>query len=145
MTNNPLIIKYKSVKEPDKPPGERKGRMKKRMKQQIRGILFVAAALVLCLALQNTADAKVKVKKVTVQSNYGKSVHVAVGKSIKLKTTVKVSPNKAANKKVTYKSSNKKIAKVTSGGTVKGVKTGKCKVTVTSKKNKRRKRKLPYM
>lgn len=112
------------------------------MKQRIRGILFAVAAIVLCLAAQNTANAKVKVSKVTVKSNYGKSVHVAVGKSVKLTTTVKVSPNKAANKKVTYKSSNKKIARVTSGGTVKGVKTGKCKVTVTSKKNKKKKAKI---
>lgn len=116
--------------------------LKKRMKQRIRGILFAAAAIVLCLSAQNTGNAKVKVSKVTVKSNYGKSVHVAVGKSIKLTTTVKVSPSKAANKKVTYKSSNKKIAKVTSGGTVKGVRTGKCKVTVTSKKNKKKKAKI---
>ncbi len=112
------------------------------MKNLIKGLLFVAAAFVLCQTPQDTVQAKVKVKKVTVKSNYGKAVHVAVGKKIKLKTTVKVSPNKSANKKVTYKSSNKKIAKVTSSGYVKGVKTGKCKVTVTSKKNKKKKAKI---
>lgn len=115
---------------------------KRRMKQLIRGILLVAVALLFCQMGQETVSAKVKVSKVTVKSNYGKSVHVAVGKKVKLTTTVKVSPNKAANKKVTYKSSNKKIAKVTSSGYVKGVKTGKCKVTVTSKKNKKKKAKI---
>lgn len=94
------------------------------------------------VAFSQEASAKVKVKKVTVKSNYGTSVHVAVGKKIKLQTTVKVSPNKAANKKVSYQSSNKKVATVSSSGYVKGIKTGKCKVTVTSKKNKKKKAKI---
>lgn len=111
------------------------------MRNVWRGMLVLAMALMM-VAFPQEASAKVKVKKVTVQSNYGTSVHVAVGKKIKLKTTVKVSPNKAANKKVTYKSSNKKIATVTSSGYVKGIKTGKCKVTVTAKKNKKKKAKI---
>ena len=110
------------------------------MKQLVKGIVFAAAALMLMQAPQ--AQAKVKVKKVTVKSNYGSSVHVAVGKKVKLTTTVKVSPNKSANKKVSYKSSNKKIATVSSSGYVKGIKTGKCKITVTSKKNKKKKAKI---
>lgn len=110
------------------------------MKQLVKGIVFAAAALMLMQAPQ--AQAKVKVKKVAVKSNYGSSVHVAVGKKVKLTTTVKVSPNKSANKKVSYKSSNKKIATVSSSGYVKGIKTGKCKITVTSKKNKKKKAKI---
>lgn len=105
-------------------------------------MFLVGMAVLLCQVPQEAVSAKVKVSKVTVKSNYGKSVHVAVGKKVKLTTTVKVSPNKAANKKVTYKSSNKKIAKVTSSGYIKGVKVGKCKVTVTSKKNKKKKAKI---
>ena len=100
------------------------------MKKMWKGMLLLAMALLVCAAPQE-ASAKVKVKKVTVKSNYGSSVHVAVGKKIKLKTSVKVTPNKSANKKVKYKSSNKKIATVSSSGYVKGIKTGKCKVTVT--------------
>ena len=80
------------------------------MKHLVKGLLLLAVALVLCQAPQDLAQAKVKIKKVTVKSNYGTSVHVAVGKKVKLTTTVKVSPNKSANKKVTYKSSNKKIS-----------------------------------
>ena len=43
------------------------------MKQLVKGIVFAAAALMLMQAPQ--AQAKVKVKKVTVKSNYGSSVH----------------------------------------------------------------------
>ena len=109
------------------------------MKRYLKGLLILCAVMLMGTVTSATADAKVNVKKVTVKSNYGTMVHVAVGKSVKLTTTVKVTPNKAANKKVTYKSSNKKIATVTSGGTVKGKKTGSCKITVTSKKNKKKK------
>lgn len=111
------------------------------MKNLWKGMLVFFMAMVIC-TLPQEALAKVKVKKVTVKSNYGSSVHVAVGKKVKLKTTVTVSPNKSSNKKVTYKSSNKKIATVSSSGYVKGIKTGKCKVTVTSKKNKKKKAKI---
>lgn len=84
-----------------------------------------------------SVQAKVKVSKVTVKSPAGseKTAYVAKGKKISLSTTVTVKPNKAANKKVTYKSSNKKIATVTSKGVVKGVKAGKTKIQVVSKKN----------
>ena len=53
------------------------------MKQLVKGIVFAAAALMLMQAPQ--AQAKVKVKKVTVKSNYGSSVHVAVGISRQIK------------------------------------------------------------
>lgn len=110
------------------------------MKCFVKCLVFAAAALMLCQTPQ--AKARVKVKKVTVKSNYGSSVHVAVGKKVKLTTTVSVSPNNSSNRKVSYKSSNKKIATVSSSGYVKGVKTGKCKITVTSKKNKKKKAKI---
>lgn len=85
------------------------------------------------------AAAKIKVSKVTVKSNYGSSVHVGVGKKVKITPTVKVTPDKAANRKVTYKSSKKKVATVSAVGYVKGVKEGTCKITVTSEKNKKKK------
>jgi len=49
---------------------------------------------------------------------------VLIMKKVKITTTVKVKPNKKANKKVTYKSANKKIATVSAKGVVKGVKAG---------------------
>lgn len=88
------------------------------------------------------AEAAVNVKKVQVKSNYGKIVHVAEGKKVKLTTTVTVTPNKAANRQVTYKSSNTKVAKVTAAGYVKGVSTGSCKVTVSSRLNSKKKAKI---
>ena len=88
------------------------------------------------------AKAAVKVSKVAVASSTTgstKKVVVAKGKSVALTTTVTVKPDKAANKKVTYKVSNKKIATVSSKGVVKGKKAGTTKITVTSKKNKKKK------
>lgn len=73
------------------------------------------------VAAPEASAAKVKVKKVAVTSPSGKVVYVAKGKKVKLSTTVKVSPNKSANKKVSYKSANRKIATVNSKGIVKGV------------------------
>ena len=53
------------------------------------------------------------------------------GKTLKLKATV--SPSDLTDKSVTWKSSNKKIATVTSAGKVKGVKAGTATITCTSK------------
>lgn len=88
------------------------------------------------------ANAAVKVNKVTVASSLSgnkKTVVVAKGKSVKLATTVKVKPNKKANKKVSYSVKDKKIATVNGKGVVKGNKVGTTKVTVTSAKNKKKK------
>lgn len=54
---------------------------------------------------------------------------------------VKVKPKKAS-KKVSYKSSNKKVIKVTAKGKVTAVKPGKATVTVTSKAQKKFRKKL---
>lgn len=116
--------------------------MKRFAKKVIAGTLSLAMVLSLGVAsTEETAVAakKVKVKKVTVSSPSGKTAYVAKGKKVKLTATVKVTPNKSANKKVTYKSANKKIATVNSKGQVKGVKVGSTKITVTSKKNTKKK------
>ena len=105
------------------------------MKKFCKAVLLLSAVTLMGTAASVQADAKTKVKvsKVTVKSNYGSRVRVAVGKKIKLKTTVKVKPNKAANKKVTYKSSNKKAVKVSASGKVTVLKYAKKKVTITVK------------
>ncbi len=115
--------------------------MKKFAKKAMAGALTLAMVLGMTAVVNpQTAEAKkVKVKKVTVKAPSGKTAYVAKGKKVKLTATVKVKPNKKANKKVTYKSANKKIATVNSKGVLKGVKAGKTKVTVTSKKNKKKK------
>lgn len=105
---------------------------------------LLAFVMVLTLAPAGQVDAasKVNVKKVTVSSSLSgskKTVVVAKGKKVKLTTVVTVTPNKSANKKVTYTSQDKKIATVDSKGNVKGVKAGSTKITVTSTKNKKKK------
>lgn len=115
--------------------------MKRFAKKGLAGALSLAMVLGMTAVVNpETAEAKkVKVKKVTVTAPSGKTAYVAKGKKINLTVTVKVTPNKKANKKVTYKSANKKIASVNSKGQVKGVKAGSTKITVTSKKNKKKK------
>lgn len=110
--------------------------------QTVKHIFIMMLAAMLALGMSVTVPAaSVKVKKVSTKSPSGSSkiVYVAKKKKVKLSTTVTVTPNKAKNKKVTYKSSNKKIATVSSKGVIKGIKTGTAKITVTSKKNKKKK------
>lgn len=91
------------------------------------------------VAANTDSQAKVSVKKVSATTEAGKTAYVAKGKKVKITTTVTVKPNKKGNKKVTYKTSNKKVATVSSKGYIKGVKAGKAKITVVSKKNKKKK------
>lgn len=62
-----------------------------------------------------------------------KKYTVKKGKTVRLGVTVK---NKNGSK-ITYKSANKKIAKVSKKGVVKGIKKGKTKITVTCNKVKK--------
>ena len=115
--------------------------MNRRLTKAFIGALSFAAALSTAVVF-NASDAQAKkasVKKVTASAPSVKNLFVAKVKKFKITTTVKVKPNKKANKKVTYKSANKKIATVSAKGVVKGVKAGKTKITITSKKNKKKK------
>ena len=67
------------------------------------------------------------VTKIKVKS---KSVSVRVGKKVDLKASV--SPSSATIKKLTYTSSNKKVATVSSKGIVTGKKSGKASITIKS-------------
>lgn len=79
-------------------------------------------------ATYTISSMKGKVKKVAISG----AKTVKAGKSLKLKA--KVTASKGANKKVTWTSSNKKYAKVTSSGKVKTYKAGKGKkVKITAK------------
>lgn len=66
------------------------------------------------------------VANITIQEE----AEVGVGK--KLKLTATIDNQTATNKNVTWKSSNKKIATVTSKGVVKGKKVGTCRIIVTA-------------
>lgn len=96
-------------------------------------VAFAMAFTVFGYGFAAQADAAVrKPTKMTISSNY-KTV------DIKGKTTVKVksvSPSNAS-KAVTWKSSNKAIATVSSSGVVTGKKAGTVKITATSKSNKK--------
>lgn len=70
--------------------------------------------------------AKVAVDNVVVTPP---TANVKVGKTVKLSTTV--TPDNAADKTVTYESSDKLTATVTSDGTVTGVKEGSATITAT--------------
>ena len=91
------------------------------------------------LTVQNPGDAQALVlsKDVTVKQ-YVTSIKLNAakktiynGKAFTLKATV--NPKNAANKAVTYKSSNTRIATVTAKGVVKGIKPGRVTITVTAK------------
>ena len=88
----------------------------------VLGIIFT------CLIMQHTVTLHAATKKLKVSA----PKTVAINRTITIKTNVKAK----------FKSSNKKIATVTSKGVVKGKKPGKVKITVTSKKNKKQKKSL---
>lgn len=119
------------------------------MKKATR-MMVLASALVLSLSMGagSTADAATKVKvknvKVTVDTTGGsaaskKSITLTKGKKATIKATVSVTPNKSKYKKVTYKTSKKSVATVSSKGVITAKGTGKAKITVTSKKNSKKK------
>ena len=73
----------------------------------------------------------VKAKKVVVNKK-----RIVLKKDKKVKLKVKLKPANATEK-VTFKSSNKKVAKETKNGVVKAVKKGKCKITVKTASGKK--------
>lgn len=77
-----------------------------------------------------TKPAASKVKVIKVSLNYSK-IYITKGKSKTLKVTV--SPTNAANKSVSWSSSNKKIATVSSKGKVTAKKAGTAVITVKAK------------
>ena len=107
------------------------------MKTTIKKIslFMLSLAVVLTMAASTGMNSEAASKKPT------KITLKATSKTVDIKGKVKVSvksvkPSKAS-KSVTYKSSNKKIATVTSKGVVKGKKKGTVKITAISKKNKK--------
>lgn len=103
--------------------------MNRRLTKAFIGALSFAAALSTAVVC-NASDAQAKkasVKKVTASAPSGKKVYVAKGKKVKITTTVKVKPNKKANKKVTYKSGKQKDCYGISKRCCKGCKSGKNK------------------
>ena len=92
------------------------------MRRTYRRAIAAAVALGMLLSpvavQQETADAaaKAKVSSVKVKNVKKKKLTLVKGKTFTLKTKVTVKPNKAKYKKVTYKSSKKKIVSVSKKG-----------------------------
>ena len=94
-----------------------------------------STTLTVTLASGNTGTVKVKVQKakVTTSSIKGvaKTITLVKGKTATLKPSLVPI---TSQDKITYKSSNKKIATVSAKGVIKGVKAGKAKITVKAGK-----------
>lgn len=90
----------------------------------------------------NNNKTKKTVKKVVItKKGSSKAIKktLKLKKGKKLKLAAKVTVTGGASKKVTWKSSKKKVAKVTSAGVVTAKKKGTVKITATSKANKKKK------
>lgn len=105
------------------------------MKGLMKKLSVVMIALAAVIAVAGTGisvEAAKKPTKMTLKAT-SKTVDVKGKVTVSVKS---VSPAKAS-KSVTWKSSNKKIAKVNSKGVVTGLKKGTVKITATSKVNKK--------
>ncbi len=119
--------------------------MKNQRKRQfpVMRVMLFLSVLLLFTGISKTARAAsgAAVKKVVSVNVLTESatIKLAKGKKATLKTTVSVTPNKTANKKVTYESSNTKVATVTAKGVITGKKAGMAKIIVRSAQNKKKK------
>lgn len=83
-----------------------------------------------------SATCTVTVKQPVTSISLSKKAIMYTGKKLTLKA--KVNPANASNKALTWKSSNAKVAKVSSKGIVTGVKAGTVKITATAKDGSRK-------
>lgn len=99
-------------------------------------ILFLSSAGMMAVPEGVQAAKKVLPKKIKVtgEASSQSGLRVQTGKKKKISYTV--TPKKAANKKVTFSSSNKNVAKVTAKGTIEGVGKGTATITIKSKAKK---------
>lgn len=111
-----------------------------------KAIKFFAIVLIAVLVAASGAKITVlakggSVKSVTITKPTKKSTMTITRKNAnvtkQLEVNVKTTGN--ASKEVTYKSSNKKVASVSSTGLITAKKAGTAKITVTSKRNKKKK------
>lgn len=113
------------------------------------GLLLTVSAVTAGMIIPASYDVKAasKPKKMTVTPSskvLGKSKTLYIGGPSQLKTTalnVKVTPSKAS-KKVTFKSSNVKVAAVSKKGKITAKKAGKATIAVVSKSNKKLKKNI---
>lgn len=113
----------------------------KKYRKLLSLLLVVALTLTTFSVITPTqAKKKPKAKVSSVKfKNAKKKLTLKKGQTFKLKTTVKVSPNKAKNKKLKFTTSNKKVVTVSSKGVLKAKNNGTAKITAASKINKKKK------
>ncbi len=106
-------------------------------------LMLAAALVVLFLSAAAPLRAKTKITVKSVQIKNGKKrIKLQKGGTIQLKTSVLVSPNKSAYKKVIFSSSNKNVISVSPRGVLKARKLGTAKITVTSKSNPKKRARI---
>lgn len=99
------------------------------MRKRIIPFLLILAMLFAIIPGTGNVTAAKKVVKVKQIKLNKKSVTLTEGKSIQLKYTL--TPKNTTQKKVSWSTSNKKVAKVSNGGKVTSVKRGTATITVT--------------
>ena len=101
----------------------------------VKGIKLGTATITAKTANGKTAACKVTIVAPVTGVKLNKTTaSVQIGKTITLTPTI--SPSNAYNKKVTWSTSNKAVATVTSAGVVKGIKAGTVKITAKSHNGK---------
>lgn len=109
-----------------------------RVTKKLAAAMITLATVIAVAGTSIPVEAAAKApKKITLKTT-SKTVDIKGKATISVKS---VSP-KGADKGVKYQSSNKKVATVSSKGVVTGKKAGKTTITVTSKKNKKVKKKI---
>lgn len=101
--------------------------MKKSIRQLFWCLLIVLACTVSAATVQAAVPSKVTLNK--------KTVNMLVGETTTLKATI--SPSSAKDDKLTWKSSNKNVAAVTSAGKITAKKAGTATITVTTSNGKK--------
>lgn len=94
----------------------------------------IGSCTITCTLTQSGVKATCRVKVAKLKTSIKldkKNIRIGVGQSYRLKRTITTNGTKAPS--VTWKSSNKKVASVSSGGKVKGKRVGATKITVTTK------------
>ncbi len=109
------------------------------------GLSCLVTAMVLAVtgpAITSQAKKKVLPKKIKASGNMldESKMLMSVGEKESIEYSVK--PKKTTNKKISFRSSNKKVATVTKKGVVKGVKKGTATITLQSKAKKSVKTKI---
>lgn len=103
--------------------------------KKVISVMMVVLMLFATVSVAFTSSAATK--KVTKVKLNKTSLTMYTTQTVKLKATI--SPSNASNKKVTWKSSNTKVATVDSKGNVKAVKKGTATITCTAKDGSKKK------